>query len=427
MKTYLNLLAIFVFLMLSKSSDAQDTIIKQNNEIILAKITEISASEVKYKRFDLTDGPLFIIMKTDIAKIKYSNGMVEEFKSEKKAEPVTASGTDVTRQYILTMNDGTKLKGKITSETSAEVVFNDRNIGEKTIPRTKIASLALEYGEEKQIFTLTDGSIITGKIINKTASSTTIETKDLGIITLPESKIREVRKFEESTVTTEGKIWYQNPNCTRYLYAPSAIPLKKGEGYYQNVYGAGNAVNYGLTKNISLGGGLVGPLGAYINTKVGFKLGEYVHVAVGGLIGNGFFPINGNNFGLGVGFGVLTIGGYDHNLTVGSGYGFINTDGVVESQEKPMYVINGMVRVGKQFALVTENWIVNVQGDPFGRGVDRTGSYYETFFSYAFRYMGQKSTLDAGFLNTPGLIDQGWLIGIPYIGFVIRFGNYKEN
>jgi hypothetical protein len=40
--------------------------------------------------------------------------------------------------------------------------------------------------------------------------------------------------------------------------------------------------------------------------------------------------------------------------------------------------------------------------------------------------MGEKSTLDAGFLNTPGLINKGWYIGIPYIGFVIRFGNYKD-
>jgi hypothetical protein len=70
--------------------------------------------------------------------------------------------------------------------------------------------------------------------------------------------------------------------------------------------------------------------------------------------------------------------------------------------------------------------VVNVHGDPFARGISAS-SHYETFFSYAFRYMGQRSTLDAGFLNTPGLINKGWYIGIPYIGFVIRFGNYKDN
>ncbi|MGQ0829286.1 MAG: hypothetical protein ACT4ON_12940 [Bacteroidota bacterium] len=427
MKTYFSVLAFFIFLIPGKSLQAQDTIVKQNKEIVLAKVIEISTSEVKFKRFDLPDGPLFTLVKSEISKIKYSNGTVEEFNTEKKVESTKATDLpDLSHRYILIMNDGTQLKGKIISETVTEVVFNDNNIGERTIVRTKIKSLALEYGDAIRVFTLTDGSILTGKIINKTINSTVIETKELGIINLPESKIRQVREFEEATITDNGKIWFKNPNCTRYLYAPSAIPLKKGEGYYQNVYGAGNAVNFGLSNNISIGGGLVGPVGAYINTKVGFKLGNYVHIATGALLGNSFFPINNNNFGLGIGFGVFTIGNYDHNITVGAGYGFMNDRGKTKWQEQPIFVANGMARLGKKFALVTENWVINLQGDPLDRGKE-TESYYETFFSYAFRYMGQKSTLDAGFLNTPTLINKGWYIGIPYIGFVIRFGNYKED
>jgi hypothetical protein len=328
--------------------------------------------------------------------------------------------------YILTMVDGTQLRGKVISETKNEVVFADNNFGEKTIERSKINSIKLEFGEEIRVFTLTDGSIITGKIVNKSATATVVETKELGVITLPESKIKQVRELDEATITETGKIWFKNPNCTRYLFAPSAIPLKRGEGYYQNIYGAGNAVNFGLNDHITLGGGLMGPLGGYINTKVGFKLGGFVHVGAGAILGNGFFPVNGHNLGMGLGVAVVTIGNYDHNITVGSGYGFLNSGGSTDLMEKPLFVANGMARLGKKYALVTENWFVNVQGDPFDRGIN-TESHYETFFSYAFRYMGQKSTLDAGFVNTPGLITKGWYIGIPYIGFVIRFGNYKDN
>lgn len=429
MKTHTKLFAAFMLLSISKFSLAQDTIIKQNKEMVLAKILEISAEEVKYKRFDLTDGPLFTVLKSDILRIKYSNGSVDEFGKTPLPDAIIKNNSapaDISKHYILTMVDGTQLRGKVVSENEKEVVFADNNFGERTISRSKIKNLALEYGDEIRVFTLTDGTIITGKIVNKTAASTVVETKELGIINIPESKIKQVREFEQATITENGKIWFQNPNCTRYLFAPSAIPLKKGEGYYQNLYGAGNAVNFGVSNNITIGGGLVGPLGAYVNTKVGGKLGKYVHVAGGAILGNGFFPVNGHNLGVGLGFGVVTIGNLDHNITVGAGYGFLNKNGGTDWMEKPMYVANGMARLGKKYALVTENWVVNVQGDPFGRGIT-TKSHYETFFSYAFRYMGQKSTLDAGFLNTPGLINKGWYIGIPYIGFVIRFGNYKDN
>ncbi|HEX8516360.1 MAG TPA: hypothetical protein VF868_09195 [Bacteroidia bacterium] len=429
MKTYIRL--IILLSAFSNILPAQDTIIKRDQDHILAKILEISVAEIKYKSFDAQDGPTFVIRKSDVSRIVYKNGMSDVFEAKKPAAANTGIvnaelKADTDPRYILTLNDGTQLRGRIISQTAEEVVFLDNNFGEKKISRQKISNTRLEFGEDVKVFTLVDGSIITGKIINKNPETTVVETRDLGTITLPAAKIRNVRALEESKITEEGKIWFRNPNCTRYLFAPSAIQLKKGEGYYQNIYGAGNAVNFGLNDHITVGGGLAGPLGAYINAKVGFKLGKLVHVGGGAIVGNGFFPVNGNNLGVGLGFAVVTIGNYDNNITVGTGYGFLNSGGTTGLQEKPLFVANGMARVGKKFALVTENWVVNVQGDPFDRGIN-ADSHYETFFSYAFRYMGQRSTLDAGFLNTPGLISKGWYIGIPYIGFVIRFGNYKEN
>ena len=64
------------------STHAQDTIIKRNGNIQLAKILEISATEVKYKKFDFLDGPNFIENKSNIQLIKYSNGSREEFEAQ---------------------------------------------------------------------------------------------------------------------------------------------------------------------------------------------------------------------------------------------------------------------------------------------------------------------------------------------------------
>lgn len=425
------LLSIGILLMANKVSKAQDTIFKKNNDIVIAKIHIISATEVKYSRSDLPDGPTYTSNKSDIIKIKYANGLVDDFSLPEKKKENNASvikngnSSTLAPDYILTMVDGTQLRGKKITETKNAIVFLDNNIGEKTINKDKIKSIKSEYGEQIRIFTLVDGSILSGKIVSQNESVTVIETKDLGTITLPSSKIKSEHDLEDGTITHEGAIWFKNPNCTRYLFAPSAICLRKGEGYYQNIYGAGNAVNFGITDNISIGGGLVGPVGVYINSKIGFQISDNVHLAAGFLAGNGFFPIDGNNLGVAVGFSVLTIGNYDHNITIGAGYGVVNNEGETKWQEKPLFVANGMARVGRKYALVTENWIVNTKGDPFGRGITAP-SHYETYFSYAFRYMGERTTLDAGFINTPALIEKGWYVGIPYIGFVIRFGKYKE-
>ncbi len=63
-------------------TNAQDTIVKRNGEQLLSKILEISATEVKYKKFDFLEGPDFIDSKSNIQLIKYSNGTKEEFEAQ---------------------------------------------------------------------------------------------------------------------------------------------------------------------------------------------------------------------------------------------------------------------------------------------------------------------------------------------------------
>lgn len=77
-KALLFLLTLFVF----NNSEAQDTIIKRNNDTIIAKVSEITPNEVKYKRFNFQDGPNYIESKSNIQMIKYSNGIKEVFNQE---------------------------------------------------------------------------------------------------------------------------------------------------------------------------------------------------------------------------------------------------------------------------------------------------------------------------------------------------------
>jgi hypothetical protein len=424
MKSKLPVLSVLL-VFLCQCLEAQDTIIKKNREKVIAKIIEISQTEVKYKRADLPDGPTYTETKSVITSIHYSNGSVDDFSPKKAAAVLPSAPLDMTPRYVLVLNDATQLKGTIVKDSKGELTFLDDNLGEKIISRKKITSLHREYGDETWVFTLTDGSVITGKIIHKTETETAIETQNLGNVSIPTSRISRMVEFDNGTISKEGSFWFKNPNCTRYLFAPSALPLKQGEGYYQNFYGAGNSFNYGLTDYFSIGGGVLGPLGIFITPKVSAKVNNYVHVAGGLLIGNGFFPIYGNNFAIGEGYCIFTVGNFDHNITAGAGYGFVDSKGLTKWQKQPMIVANGMTRISRKLALVTENWFVPVQGDPFRRGF-REESHYEAFFSYACRIMKERTSVDIGFINTPALIDNGYYVGIPYIDFIVRFGKYKD-
>ena len=66
--------------------DSCDKIIYKDGNEIMAKITEINTSEIRYKRCDFIDGPTFVEKQNKVFMIKYSNGKSEMFKTEKAVE-----------------------------------------------------------------------------------------------------------------------------------------------------------------------------------------------------------------------------------------------------------------------------------------------------------------------------------------------------
>ena len=48
------------------TANAPDTIIKRTDEKIISKITEVNPENVKYKRFDNQDGPVYTLPKSEI-------------------------------------------------------------------------------------------------------------------------------------------------------------------------------------------------------------------------------------------------------------------------------------------------------------------------------------------------------------------------
>lgn len=257
-----------------------------------------------------------------------------------------------------------------------------------------------------QIIILTDGSKIIGRIVN--IGENDIEFKsDIGVMTIPNSKIVDIREVPASSIK-KGAYWFPNPNTTRLYFAPTGRMLKKGEGYFADYYIFFPMAAYGITENISIGGGFsivpfidFGQQIFYLTPKVGLKASESLNLAAGALLvkipdfDNGYSPL------VGIFYGVATFGKEDLSFTAGFGYGFEGGD----FASKPMIMLGGEARLTRRLSFVTENWIFP--------GVD------EPLISYGLRLFGEKLSIDLAFIN---ILGEGSIFpGFPYIDFVFNF------
>jgi hypothetical protein len=79
-KTFATTVFVFFSLVICFS---QDVITKKTGEDIQAKILEVDQTNIKYKKFDNLEGPSFIVPKSDVLIVRYSNGTKDIFTEEK--------------------------------------------------------------------------------------------------------------------------------------------------------------------------------------------------------------------------------------------------------------------------------------------------------------------------------------------------------
>lgn len=61
-----------------------DEVIKRNGEIVSAKVTEIGLKTIKYKLCSNLNGPIHVVLKSDVFMIRYANGDTQLFEEEEE-------------------------------------------------------------------------------------------------------------------------------------------------------------------------------------------------------------------------------------------------------------------------------------------------------------------------------------------------------
>ena len=167
---------------------------------------------------------------------------------------------------------------------------------------------------------------------------------------------------------------HKNYSYSRYVYAPSSIPMKEGEGYVSEKLFVFTSAAYAINDNWTILGGTFTwfpPVLFIVGTKFSYPLSNTVHVSVGG---EAFMSgIAGFESLATIGFGGITFGDEEANLTINAGVGevFGNLGYPVS--------IAGMTRVSNRMIILTENWLIQ---SPDGNPGDSLA-----LASIAFRYL----------------------------------------
>lgn len=269
--------------------------------------------------------------------------------------------------------------------------------------------------------TLKDGGRLLGTIVAEDDATVTLRTAAGLELKLQRFAIASIAPAADSGAGSRPAP--TDPNDTRLMFAPTGRPLGKGDGYFSNHYVLFPGFAYGLTRNISVAGGVSTVPGVgldqqlfYVSTQAGFKLSEKAALAFGGLYAAG----TDEDLGAGVLYGVTTLGRPERSLTLGFGMGATREDEALFGpggeytgsrrswRTQPILLVGGSLRVGRRLSLVSESWLFLDQ--PMARQP----------FGLALRFFSDRISVDVGMVLVPEVLDEGF--PIPWLSFTYCFG-----
>ncbi len=206
--------------------------------------------------------------------------------------------------------------------------------------------------------TLNSGKVYIGNIISKDAKEVLIETKEVGEVLIPKYEISLIEEIPAHELGVDGIYRPSETFATRYFITTNGLPIKKGESYIQwNLYGPD--FQFGVSDNFGIGV-MTTWLGVPIiaQGKYSIKLGENVHLGLGGLLGTGSWIAS--DFGLALPFSSFTVGDRRSNITFSAGYGSVWSDG--QTSGRALLSLACMTKVSNKVSIVFDSFIVPASG-----------------------------------------------------------------
>jgi hypothetical protein len=269
-----------------------------------------------------------------------------------------------------------------------------------------------------------DGTRLSGKIIKSDGKSYSIQTQNLGIVSIPTENVVSIQQVNYQTVNDSSGMFEPLSN-TNYFLNQSGFNLKQGDIRYSNIYLVYNSFNFGLSDNFSANVGFIfsNPTIINVGAKYAFKASEKVRF---GLAGN---YILSTSYSSNIGFGVLsatgTFGTDTKNISVGATWGV--SKGSIFSG-RPAFQLSGITRVSRRVALITDNILTTTER--YSYNYYSTQGSYQTVVdgavSYGIRLLYPRTQLDFGLLRP--IYDFGTVafpVGLPYFKLTTALNKRK--
>lgn len=329
-----------------------------------------------------------------------------ELKSDGSTDAVSPSETDISMLPVqLTLNNGIILTGSM--EFQQLLIWTPQS--------TDKIRFYMDSGTLQEISSETISSIV-----QITHTPEVSVEPDLGSEEIPEQTEAKVVVEDIPFVPSTRGFSFQNPAASRYLYAPSSIPLQQGQGYVsQKLFFTSGVL--GVSDNFTL---LVGttipfPVISIVGGKYAKRINENWHVGAGAevffLPFAGAFDNDTPTAPLSIGFVSATYGDLDSHLTFATGVAYEQVFSTGRVSHPVM--IAGHKRLSDRLAVVTENWLMlNLDIMADGRS-----PYTASINSLAFRFIGNRSEKDQWFGRTVasrGYPRATWDFGLVFLNAV---------
>jgi hypothetical protein len=254
-----------------------------------------------------------------------------------------------------------------------------------------------------------DGNEFIGNILSRDAEKIVLKTEKFGEMKIQVKDVKKISEVQKGKIIS-GKFWFDNPQATRYFWAPDGYGLKKKEAYYQNIWILFNQFAYGLTDNFSIGFGMIplflfegSPTPIWITPKISIPVvKDKFNVGAGALIGT---VLGEKDAGFGIVYGITTFGSRDKNASFGLGWGYASG----QWAKSPAINFSAMIRTGPRSYLITEDYYIGTAEEP---GV---------LISLGGRWIIKRIGLD-GFALVPFGMGLDTFVIIPMLGLTIPFG-----
>ena len=300
--------------------------------------------------------------------------------------------------YLIQLDDNTLLKGEINKLNTDSIYLKLEFLGDISLSRKSNFIVEIE-----------GGSTFRGELLEISNDSLLFDMTELTVVWVKNIDIVKLTVLKWQDIGTEGYS-IANQNKTRYLFSPSSYSLGEGNGYYQNIYGVINAVNYGVSENISIGFGAdflsllnEGTPSAFITPKISKKYNDNTYLGGGLLIGSlGIFDPT-NPF-IVLGYGVVTRGTENRNLTLAIGHSYGN-----KSLTSHVITLNAYSRISNRYGFVSENWLMK-ETAILAYGLRKFDKRISTDFGIAFISVNMSDTSNDSYRVAFPLPYLGWTI-----------------